>query len=144
MQTLVDEYLDPIVRILFPKLMSKYEKYEILPKIMAYSNKNGVKDWHIHTDGDIVTLNICLTGNFNGAKLRVYHEDESNDDASNASDTSNTSNKSDNVAKFTDYQHNVAGNAIIHGGDVLHSVMPLTSGRRCSLIVKFNTLAHNY
>ena len=126
METLIYEYLHPLIKLLFSdceELLDK-KKYSILPKIMAYSFHNGNKDWHKHIDGDIATLNICLTDKFNGANLRVFDKNDND--------------------KYIDYNHNQSGNAIIHKGDILHSVTPLKSGKRCTLIVKFNKIGQNW
>lgn len=115
--SLVEDYLTPLIPVLFPTLANT--TMEILPKVMTYRAVEGAnKDWPAHTDGDLATLNICLTKDFKGACLRVFDQDGSSD-------------------KRVDLQHNVAGRAIIHLGDVLHSVTPVTSGTRYTLIVKF-------
>eukprot|EP01084_Bolivina_argentea_P143854 252549_1 len=125
METLIYEHLDGLIPILFPELKKYKGKYEILPKIMAYSANNGTTDWHMHTDGDIATLNICLTSKFKGAKLRIFDGDEKN-------------------SNFVDYAHNETGYAVMHHGNILHQVMPLESGKRYTLIVKFNKIGNNY
>jgi len=117
--TLVEDYVTPLIPVLFPTLANT--AMEILPKVMTYRAVEGAnKDWPAHTDGDLATLNICLTKDFKGACLRVFDQDG---DGSSG--------------KRVDLQHNVAGRAIIHLGDVLHSVTPVTSGTRYTLIVKF-------
>jgi len=127
MNTLIYEYLNPLIQCIFSEEFAKYEnKYEILPKLMYYSaDKGKTNNWHKHTDGDIVTLNICLTSGFKGGDLRVFESEDDND-------------------KYIDYKHNEAGNALMHQGDIYHSVNALTSGKRCSLIVKFNQVQKNY
>jgi hypothetical protein len=97
------------------------------------------EDWPIHTDGDLATINICLSRDFQGKKsrfcsytnhlfvgtdLRLYPKE-------GGSDT------------FVDYNHRI-GRAIIVLGDNRHSVTPLLSGKRYSLIVKLNPIGHNY
>ena len=127
MNTLIYDYLDPLIQCLFSEEFAKHgNQYSILPKLMTYSAQKGkTNNWHKHTDGDIVTLNICLTSGFKGANLRVFESE-------------------DNENKYVDYKHNQVGNAIMHSGDILHSVTPLTDGKRCSLIVKFNQTDKNY
>jgi len=112
MGTLVYDYLNPIIGALLPEL--KNVPYDILPKVMTYKpTKNA--DWPIHTDGDLATLNICLSSGFEGANLRVW----------------------DDSGKCEDFKHNTAGRAILHLGNVVHSVTPITKGTRYTLIVKF-------
>jgi len=115
MKSLVYDYIHEIIPLLYPQLQEK--KFEVYPKLMTYKmGKN--EDWPIHTDGDIATLNICLSKDFEGTNLRIY-ENESN-------------------YNFRDYEHQ-AGRVVIFLGDVRHSVTPLMSGTRYSLIVKLNT-----
>jgi len=112
MKKLVYDYLNPIIIALLPEL--KTVSYDILPKVMTYKpTKNA--DWPIHTDGDLATLNICLSDNFEGANLRVW----------------------DDSGEFVDVKHNKAGRAILHLGNVVHAVTPITKGTRYTLIVKF-------
>jgi len=112
MGTLVYDYLNPIIGALLPEL--KNVPYDILPKVMTYKpTKNA--DWPIHTDGDLATLNICLSSGFEGANLRVW----------------------DDSGTCEDFKHNTAGRAILHLGNVVHSVTPITKGTRYTLIVKF-------
>ena len=124
---LIYQYLNPLIECIFYQEFKKYDnKYEILPKLMYYSaDKGKTNNWHKHIDGDIITLNICLTSNFKGGNLRVF---ESKDDNN----------------KYIDYKHNKSGNVLMHKGDIYHSVTPLTYGKRCSLIVKFNQISKNY
>jgi len=112
MGTLVYDYLTPIISALLPEL--KNVPYEILPKVMTYKPSTNA-DWPIHTDGDLATLNICLSSEFEGANLRVW----------------------DDTGKFVDFKHNTAGRAVLHLGNVVHSVTPITKGTRYTLIVKF-------
>jgi len=105
--------INPLILALLPDL--KDVPFDILPKVMTYKpTKNA--DWPIHTDGDLATLNICLSGGFEGATLRVWDLETQ--------------------GKFVDYKHNGAGRAILHLGNVLHSVTPITKGTRYTLIVK--------
>jgi len=113
METLMYDYLKPLILALLPEI--KDIPFDILPKVMTYKpTKNA--NWPIHTDGDLATLNICLSSGFEGASLRVYDVDK--------------------PEKFEDFKHNTAGRAILHLGNVLHSVTPITKGTRYTLIVK--------
>jgi len=113
MKTLMYDYLDPVIKALLPEI--KDIPYDILPKVMTYKPSANA-DWPIHTDGDLATLNICLSSGFEGANLRVYDTEIQ--------------------GKFVDFKHNSVGRAILHLGNVLHSVTPITKGTRYTLIVK--------
>ena len=104
---------DPFMKELFPSL--KNESYEILPKVMRYDTKTN-NDWPRHLDGDLATLNICLSNGFSGAKFRVFHEETT-----------------------TDFPHNKPGHALMHLGNVEHSVTPLAEGVRHTLIIKIRS-----
>ena len=73
------------------------------------------EDWPIHKDGDIATLNICLSDDFEGSDLRIFDE------------------KGD----FIEYKHK-KGRMIVVLGDNEHSVTQLKRGKRYSLIIKLN------
>jgi len=115
MKTLMYDYLHPITQALFPEL--KDVDYDILPKVMTYKPVKNA-DWPIHTDGDLATLNICLSSGFEGAQLRVWDLKET---------------------EYVDFKHNATGSAIFHLGNVLHSVTPITNGTRYTLIVKLKS-----
>jgi len=112
-KTMIDEYVAPLIRILFPQL--KETEFEVYPKLMTYALGRN-EDWPIHADGDIATLNVCLGKEFEGADLRIYDKE---------------------ATTFVDYAHKL-GRMVVHLGDVKHSVNPVTSGTRYSLIVKLN------
>jgi len=119
-KSMVNDHLSDLITSLYPQL--KEVPYEVYPKLMTYEmGKN--EDWPIHTDGDIATLNICLSKNFQGTNLRLYSKSE--------------------PSKFIDYQHQI-GRAVIILGDNLHSVTPLESGTRYSLVIKLNAVGKNY
>jgi len=117
MKSLVSDYIGYLIPLLYPHL--KDIDFEVYPKLMTYKMGRN-EDWPIHTDGDIATLNICLSKNFEGTDLRIYENDN-----------------------FKDYKHQV-GRVVIFLGDVMHSVTPLISGTRYSLIVKLNKPGKNY
>jgi hypothetical protein len=111
---LVEGELKRLLHGLIPELQTL--QYALLPKLMKYDAEDNL-DWPEHIDGDICTLNICLLDGFEGGFLRVHHND-------------NTS---------TDIEHRTVGAAVLHRGDVKHSVLPVTAGERMTLIVKFKT-----
>jgi len=114
----ITENISPLIRYLYPQLRNK--NWDIYPKLMSYRmGKN--EDWPIHSDGDIATVNICLGNQFEGTDLRLYKDQNT----------------------FKDYKHQI-GRAIILLGDNLHSVTPLKSGTRYSLVIKLNELGKNY
>ncbi len=51
--------------------------------------------------------------------------------------------KENDDTTFVDYKHQV-GRMVVHLGDFRHSVTPLKSGVRYSMIVKLNRVGHNY
>jgi len=115
----ITEQITPLIRYLYPQLRTTV--WEIYPKLMTYRvGKN--EDWPIHTDGDIGTLNVCLGNEFEGTELRLYDS---------------------NQTSYKDYKHQI-GRAVILLGNNHHSVTPLRSGTRYSLVIKLNELNHNY
>jgi len=114
-EKMVRDHIEPLVPILFPHL--KGQSFKLLPKVMAYTPGRN-EDWPVHTDGDLATLNICLseTKSFSGANLKVF------------------SGEDDSVVEVA----HQCGRAIIHPGDIPHSVTPLTRGSRFGLIIKLN------
>jgi len=119
-KTMINEHVAPLIMVLFPQL--KDSKFEVYPKLMTYQmGKN--EDWPPHTDGDIATINICLGKEFEGADLRIFDKES--------------------IETFVDYKHQL-GRMIVHLGDNKHSVTPLKSGTRYSLIVKLNQPGQNY
>jgi len=120
MKNMVNHHITPLVLSLFPQL--KETKFEVYPKLMVYQLNNN-EDWPIHMDGDIATINICLGKEFEGADLRIF-------------DREGTDN-------FIDYKHQV-GRMVIHLGDNRHSVTSLKSGTRYSMIIKLNHIGENY
>jgi len=114
----ITEHISPFIRYLYPQLRNT--NWNIYPKLMSYRmGKN--EDWPIHSDGDIATLNICLGNQFEGTDLRLFKD-------------KNT---------FKDYKHQI-GRAVVLLGDNLHSVTPLISGTRYSLVIKLNEIGKNY
>jgi len=114
----ITEHISPLIRYLYPQLRNT--NWDIYPKLMSYRmGKN--EDWPIHSDGDIATLNICLGNQFEGTDLRLFKD-------------KNT---------FKDYKHQI-GRAVVLLGDNLHSVTPLISGTRYSLVIKLNEIGKNY
>ena len=111
---LINGLCDQIIARVLPANFSKnMEKYSLLPKIMRYESKKN-RDWPLHIDGDIATINVSLTSDFEGGDLRVLGED----------------------GNYIDYSHKDVGHALIHSGTIKHSVTPLTEGLRCTLIIK--------
>jgi large subunit ribosomal protein L40e len=116
---MIGGYLLSLIPALFPEF--KDVKFEVYPKLMTYKmDKN--EDWPIHTDGDMATIIINLSKDFEGTDLRIYGENDN---------------------EFVDYQHHV-GRAIIMPGDMRHSVTPLKRGTRYSLVVKLNKVGENF
>jgi ubiquitin len=110
-ETFMSDYFAALVPRLFPSLADT--PFEVLPKVMRYSSERN-KDWPRHIDGDLATVNVCLTNKFEGATFRLF---ESSGDT-------------------IKYEHKKVGEALIHLGDVQHSVDPMVSGTRCTLIIK--------
>jgi len=116
---MVKEHISSLLPSLYPDF--KDMKFDVYPKLMTYkTGKN--EDWPIHTDGDLATVLICLSKNFEGTDLRIY------------------GNKDDD---FVDYKHQI-GRAVILPGNVRHAVTPLKSGTRYSLVIKLNQVGENY
>ena len=117
-QTIVRAHAAPLIASLLPELrgLEEAHRFVLLPKIMSYSQRTNA-DWPAHTDGDVATINVCLADGFEGAKLRVFQSEREG-------------------RPHVDLEHKSVGTAIIHRGDVIHSVTPLTSGERCTLIIK--------
>lgn len=114
------EHFAPLFYSLYPELNN--QEYYISPKIMTYQ-ESGNKDWPQHRDvWNVATVNICLSNNFAGAKLRVFPDDQ-------------------NLESFHDLAHNVVGDAILHKGSLLHAVTPLESGTRYALIIRMRSRA---
>jgi len=112
-------HITPLIVHLFPQLRGV--SWDVYPKLMTYRmGKN--EDWPMHTDGDIATLNVCLGTEFEGADLRIYGKEGEN---------------------YKDYKHQY-GRAVLLLGDNKHSVTPLMSGTRYSLVIKLNELENNY
>lgn len=117
---MIGSFILPLIPCLYPDLKST--KFEIYPKLMTYRiDKN--EDWPIHTDGDLATIIICLSKNFEGTNLRIFRENDDN--------------------HYVDYEHR-RGKTIVIPGDVRHSVTPLKSGTRYSLVIKLNKVGENY
>jgi len=114
----ITEHISFLIRYLYHQLRNT--NWDIYPKLMSYRmGKN--EDWPIHSDGDIATLNICLGNQFEGTDLRLYKD-------------KNT---------WKDYKHQI-GRAVVLLGDNIHSVTPLISGTRYSLVIKLNEIGKNY
>lgn len=87
---------------------------------MTYELSNN-EDWPKHTDGDLATLNICLSQDFVGTDLRLYGKND----------------------EYADYKHQM-GRMVVVLGTNQHSVTKLESGKRYSLIVKLNPVGKNF
>ena len=118
LETILRAHAAPLLTTLLPELQGLETEYKftLLPKIMSYSRQTNA-DWPAHTDGDVATINVCLADGFEGAKLRVFPSD------------------GDGLS-HVDLEHKSVGTAIIHRGNIVHSVTPLTSGTRWTLIIK--------
>eukprot|EP00419_Tripos_fusus_P051959 CAMPEP_0172828748 /NCGR_PEP_ID=MMETSP1075-20121228/21052_1 /TAXON_ID=2916 /ORGANISM="Ceratium fusus, Strain PA161109" /LENGTH=300 /DNA_ID=CAMNT_0013670777 /DNA_START=86 /DNA_END=985 /DNA_ORIENTATION=- len=111
-ETLVLEHLLPGLATMAPAAFPELQGVPLaaLVKVMCYEAKEGEnKDWPIHCDGDLATLNVCLQGGFHGGTLRVFDTD----------------------GRPIDFAHNAIGHALLTRGDVPHEVLPLESGTRC-------------
>jgi hypothetical protein len=134
-QTALQQHLIPILPHFFPSLVEI--PIELLPKIMSYDVQEN-SDWPPHCDGDLATLNICLSpeGSFEGGILRTYPNFSIEDlKISGGSLVEDSLDLSGSLSH--DYPHNIPGNAIFHSGSLYHEVTPLTRGSRTTLIVKF-------
>jgi len=121
MNDLALNYLSPLARQLYP---------EYLPADLSGQHSYVVRygedeDWDLgfHIDDSQVTLNLCLSENFEGAELVLegvrcpIHVDTPSDEA-----------------EVFEWVHQ-PGIAILHAGKNRHRVRPIRSGRRINLIV---------
>ena len=116
-------HIHPILSSLYPQL-SNYDTYPKLVSNRLFPTKTSLiqmtyeklnnEDWPKHNDGDLATLNLCLSKDFEGTELRLFEKD-----------------------KFVDYVHRI-GRMIVVLGDNKHAVTSLKKGRRYSVIIKLN------
>ena len=107
-EDLLFNLVNPLVRRLYPSIggLNDYHGFTV-----SYSKKQRSLDRHV--DSSIITLNICLGGDFKGGKL-VFSDDDG-----------------DVLAKL---DHKV-GTAVLHPGDYLHEAKNIRSGQRTNLIL---------
>ncbi|OED80839.1 2OG-Fe(II) oxygenase [Vibrio cyclitrophicus ZF65] len=110
---LLDSYMRPIARLLFPEIMG-YDTQTFGFSIQYQANKD--TSLRLHTDASSVTLNININmpdEEFSGSELNFY------DPATGKM----------NETTFT------PGVAMIHRGNVAHAALPITSGERSNLVL---------
>ncbi|MFI3275203.1 2OG-Fe(II) oxygenase [Vibrio sp.] len=110
---LLDSYMRPIARLLFPEIMG-YDTQTFGFSIQYQANKD--TSLRLHTDASSVTLNINLNlpdEAFSGSALNFY----------------DPSTGKMNEAIFT------PGMAMIHRGNVAHAALPITSGERSNFVL---------
>jgi len=117
-KTMINDHVSPLIAALFPELNGV--EFDVYPKLMTYEVGRN-EDWPVHIDGDLATVNICLGKEFQGTDLRIFNDEAGSDQF------------------VADYKHQT-GRLVVHRGDRRHSVTPLISGTRYSLIVKLNKL----
>uniref|UniRef100_A0A6B2LCL1 Ubiquitin-like domain-containing protein n=1 Tax=Arcella intermedia TaxID=1963864 RepID=A0A6B2LCL1_9EUKA len=113
-------HVRPLIDLLFPQLSGT--PWVVYPKLMTYRMEQN-EDWPAHRDGDIATICVCLGKVFEGTHLRIFDKDDEE--------------------RYVDYVPSV-GRAIMMLGDRKHSVTPLISGSRYTLVIKLNQPGFNY
>ncbi len=111
-QDILDRYMRPIARLLFPEIMG-YDRQTFGFSIQYQPEKD--TSIRMHTDASSVTLNINLNlpdEPFEGSELDFHNPDGKN-----------------NRVSFK------PGAAIIHRGNVAHAALPITSGTRTNLVL---------
>ena len=112
-QELMDKYMRPIARFLFPEIVG-YDTQTFGFSIEYKPEKD--TSIRTHTDASSVTLNI---------NLNLPHEEFSGSEV----DFHDARSGSFNRVKFS------PGVAIIHRGNVAHAAQPITSGQRTNLVL---------
>jgi ubiquitin-large subunit ribosomal protein L40e len=142
-QTAIQRYLFPMLPQLLPSL-ADVNDIVFLPKIMSYHITDEVdslisNSWPPHCDGDLATLNICLSseGSFNGGILRLYPDLSLVDHKLSGGHLVDDQGINLSKTHHLDLPHNLPGHAVLHSGSLFHEVTPLTQGKRMTLIVKF-------
>jgi ubiquitin-large subunit ribosomal protein L40e len=135
----IRQNLFPILPQLFPSLGRL--PIELLSKIMSYefSEDGSASSWPPHCDGDLATLNICLSSeeNFDGGILRIYPHLCPSDTKLSGGHLVDEEGIDLSKTQYLDLPHNLPGHAVLHSGALFHEVTPLTRGKRMTLIVKF-------
>eukprot|EP01063_Lacrimia_lanifica_P005583 TRINITY_DN13346_c1_g2_i1.p1 TRINITY_DN13346_c1_g2~~TRINITY_DN13346_c1_g2_i1.p1 ORF type:complete len:328 (+),score=87.10 TRINITY_DN13346_c1_g2_i1:53-1036(+) len=139
MRELAAVCVGPLLGALFPDMQGV--EYEVLPKLMTYTareeNEAANSDWPRHIDGDIATVNVCLKDTFEGGYLRVYPTVPPDPRVL----PEVVSAESDARIPHNDHPHRAVGHALLHRGNVVHAVTPVTAGSRYTLILKVKTPA---
>jgi hypothetical protein len=130
-QELAQEYLLPVVKILYPEYSTIDKFQDIYSKIVKYSPGKD-EDWPAHVDVSEFTLNICLGREFKGANLLLFGSKKNNKEAY-GEDNDNDFKE----AEIVEYKH-IPGQMIIHRGSNRHSVSYLSQGTRYNIIILFN------
>ena len=111
-QQLMDKYMRPIARLLFPEIMG----YDTQTFGFSIQYQAGMDtSLRLHTDASAVTLNVNLNlpgEEFTGSEVDFYDKDSGSIKRLN----------------FT------PGSAMIHLGSVAHAAQPITSGERTNLV----------
>ena len=112
-QTLIDKYMRPISRLLFPEIMG----FDTQTFGFSIQYQAGVDtSLRMHTDASAVTLNINMNlegEEFSGSEV----------------DFINPKNGKRNRISFR------PGTALLHRGNVAHEAQPITSGERSNLVL---------
>jgi hypothetical protein len=72
--TAIRRYIFPLIPFLFPSLTDRdADSIKLLPKVMCYDMEKN-SSWPLHCDGDLATLNICLSPqeSFQGGEVRIF------------------------------------------------------------------------
>mmetsp|Transcript_1792 Transcript_1792/g.2431 ORF Transcript_1792/g.2431 Transcript_1792/m.2431 type:complete len:321 (+) Transcript_1792:102-1064(+) len=113
---LVDDYVRPIGRMLFPDSIGHGDDFETYPFTIRYKLGEDVK-LNEHRDASVVTININLNlpgEDYGGSSL--YFVDSVD----------------------PSLRHNVTfspGMAIVHRGALRHAALPIEAGERCNLVI---------
>jgi hypothetical protein len=135
MQHVVDEFVRPLSRMLFPQLTSRYHPEDDCESYAFTIRYHPEEDMELkeHSDASVYTINI----NLNLISQTIEEEEEGSHHGGN-----NTEQYSGSSLYFVDpitdsprYMSFTPGMAVLHRGLTRHAALPITHGERHNLVI---------
>ncbi|CAJ1370664.1 unnamed protein product [Effrenium voratum] len=118
MDRMIYVYLMPVCRALYPDLLPGVDSHHSF--IVEYG-PNMDTNLGVHDDNSEVTINVSLSQDYSGGELVLYHR------ARVA--------HPQKLEKKPYYHRTTHGTMLLHPGELLHEVLPVTAGNRQGLII---------
>jgi len=144
---LIRKYLRPLAEMLFPEVVGPGDAEEHYAFSVRYMDGEDV-ELARHSDASVVTMNLCLGGNFSGGDLRFFGNGNtlgwelvrwasvvSADGTHDTDERARTGKHEREEGQQMDDVVHRGGRAIFHRGQHKHQALRLESGERTNVIV---------